>query len=146
MQDRALKYCLYVLAVSIIGIGLSNFVAGAYWTATQLGSVFQKFGISGSVLDLAAPNADSELRFYAVLWVAFGLTLIQVTRNLGAYYNFVPYYLGVIFFGGIGRVISVAVHGPPHPLFELLMWIELSIPIILLLLWFRMPTIPTTHP
>jgi hypothetical protein len=45
--------------------------------------------------------------------------------------------LVVFWLGGVGRVISYFAVGAPHPLFSVLMWIEIALPIALLALSYR---------
>jgi hypothetical protein len=46
-----------------------------------------------------------------------------------------PLLLALFFAGGIGRVLSVLTLGPANSLFSLLMWTELTLPIVLYGLW-----------
>jgi len=80
---------------------------------------------------------DSELRFYVALWGAYGFILIAVARNLRAMLHYVPLLAATFFVGGAGRALSYFQVGPPHPFFVFLMVIELVLPIIFLMLWFR---------
>jgi hypothetical protein len=83
------------------------------------------------------PTTDSELRFYAALWGAYGFILIAVARDLRAMLHYVPLLAATFFVGGAGRALSYFQVGPPHPFFVFLMVIELVLPIIFLMLWFR---------
>jgi Domain of unknown function (DUF4345) len=63
------------------------------------------------------------------------LMLIIVAHDLPRNIRYVPVFAILFFVGGIGRAISYATVGAPHPVFTLLMWIELVLPPILLVLW-----------
>ena len=64
----------------------------------------------------------------------------QAARDLAARMSWVPYLAGAFFAGGVGRAISYAAVGAPHPFFLLLMGLELAIPPVLMALWFASRT------
>lgn len=78
---------------------------------------------------------DSELRFYATLWGAYGVVLLRAARGLPRTLPQAPWLAAVFFSGGVGRLISLLTVGAPHPVFTLLMTIELTLPILMILLW-----------
>src|SRR6267142_3049818 len=82
-------------------------------------------GLNYPVTGAWPPTMDSELRFYAALWGAYGFILIAVARNLRAMLHYVPLLAATFFVGGAGRALSYFQVGPPHPFFVLLMVIEL---------------------
>ena len=82
-------------------------------------------GLSGS-------DVDSELRFYSVFWIAYGVFVLKAARALPEHFGRVQFLLGLFLLGGIGRVLSHVAIGAPHPLFTLLMWVELLLPILLI--------------
>jgi hypothetical protein len=81
------------------------------------------------------PTMDSELRFYAPFWGTYGFLVIAVARDLKRLGRWVPWLALVFFLGGVGRAISIAAVGAPHPVFVVLMAIELLLPPILVALW-----------
>lgn len=96
------------------------------------------FGLKhDSFYSLATPDADSELRFYSVLWIAFGVIAVRAARTLPASLGTARLLLALFFAGGAGRALSMATTGVPHPLFIILMWIELLAPPALYLLSLR---------
>jgi hypothetical protein len=78
---------------------------------------------------------DSELRFYAALWGAYGILALISSLQFAARRGWVPWLALAFFAGGLGRAISIAQTGAPHPAFILLMAIELVLPPIMLALW-----------
>jgi hypothetical protein len=82
-------------------------------------------------------TADSELRFYAPFWIAYGAILILTARDLRRLRARVPLLSGMFFAGGVGRAIAYWRAGPPHPAFVALMVIELILPLLFMLLWSR---------
>jgi len=73
---------------------------------------------------------DNEDRFYATLFVGFGLAMIWASRDLDARRTLYLALMAVFFAGGVSRVISVLAVGWPHPLFVGLGAIELVLPIV----------------
>jgi hypothetical protein len=61
--------------------------------------------------------------------------MVWTARDLAARLYLVPWLAGVFFLGGVGRVISYAAVGPPHPFFLVLMGFELLLPPVLAGLW-----------
>lgn len=118
-------------------IGLSFFFLGVDFTAQIFNRVLSIVYDSGPVTDLGTPNAETELRFYSVFWIAYGVILIQTARDLTKHAGRVTLLLGLFFLGGVGRGISYVADGPPHALFVVLMIIELILPIFLLLCFWQ---------
>jgi len=57
---------------------------------------------------------DSDMRFYAVLFAAFGLGFVWAARDLGRRTS-VANLLGLLFFlGGLTRLLAWAQTGPPN--------------------------------
>ena len=83
------------------------------------------------------PTIDNELRFYAALWGAYGVVLLLAARDYTGWAVRVPWLAAVFFVGGAGRAFSWLMIGAPHPFFLLLMTIELALPPLLVLLWWR---------
>lgn len=133
-----LRLLLAVLGAAAVAIGLSIVLLGAQATAEVAERQFDL--LSGAAHPLTGPwpaTMDSELRFYAPFWVAYGLLLLDAARDLRARLAHVPWLAAVFFAGGVGRALSLAAVGPPHPAFSLLMATELVLPPILLALWWR---------
>lgn len=82
--------------------------------------------------DLGA-SLDSELRFFVASWIGLGaFGLVGATRGEIPAWALAA-ITGVLFLGGIGRLISVVTDGRPHTLFLVLMVVELGSPAALLL-------------
>ncbi len=132
MVRTALSIGLYTLGASALLIGTLIFVLGAATTVSIFESLFSLFGAElGAVDDFRSANVDSELRFYAVFWIAYGAILIHTAQDFSQRFARVPLLLGLFFVGGIGRCLSYLLVGPPHVLFIVLMIIELALPPIL---------------
>ncbi len=103
------------------------------WTAERGYSLIT--GWRGPLSAPWPPTMDSELRFYAPFWGAYGILLLAVVADFNARGSQTPWLAAVFFVGGVGRAISYATVGPPHPFFVLLMAIELLMPPVLIILW-----------
>jgi hypothetical protein len=71
---------------------------------------------------------DSEDRFYATLFVGFGLAMVWCSRNLAERGGVFAALLATFFAGGIARIVSAIAVGPPSPLFIFLGSLELVLP------------------
>lgn len=134
---NALRICLVILGVSAIAIAFSILIVGAQVTATMAEGVFKIVsGWSGPPSEHWPPTMDSELRFYAALWGAYGILVLRTASRLTQRLHQTPWLAAVCFAGGVGRMLSRVSVGAPHPFFTLLMAIELVLPIVMFLLWF----------
>jgi hypothetical protein len=108
-----LRILLWALGASAAAIAVAIFVFGAGATAHAFEAAFD--AVAGRHPGEGAWPAvmDSELRFYAVLWGAYGLLLIAVARRLEGYGGWVPWLALVFFLGGVGRLLSLLLVGPP---------------------------------
>jgi len=131
-----LRILLAVLGASAIGIALSDILLGPTATVAFFEGLFAS--LTGDHAAATGPwpaTMDNEMRFYAAFWGAYGATLILVARDFATRGHLTPWLAGLFFAGGVGRVISYAVAGPPHPFFTALMAVELLTPPLLVLLW-----------
>ncbi len=131
-----LRILLALLGAAAIAIAASILFLGAEataWTAERTFSALT--GWPGPLSSHWPPTMDSELRFYAALWGAYGVLLLMTARDMRRLGHLVPWLAAVFFVGGLGRLLSRLSEGPPHPFFTLLMGIELALPPILVLLW-----------
>ena len=136
MAARVLAILLIVLGLSAILIGLSIYLTGASNTGeitTQLYDHLTRTSHRAALLD--GPTVDSELRFYAAIWMAYGVMLIATARKLNLHLNRVPLLSAVFLAGGVGRGLAYVFTGPPHPAFVILMVTELVLPVIFIGLW-----------
>lgn len=130
-----LKFGLWGLGISaiLIGGGLSLF--GSDTVASFFNHTFRLIKTDGPITDLATANVESELRFFGMMFVFYGASIIWVLRDYRARFKVVPILLSVFFLAGLGRLIGLIYEGVPHLLFGILMYIELGLPCLLMLLW-----------
>jgi hypothetical protein len=71
---------------------------------------------------------DSEDRFYATLFGAFGIALVWCAKDVVRKSSVVYFLMGTFFAGGLARLVSVASAGPPNAFFVAMTGLELLIP------------------
>jgi hypothetical protein len=114
-MKRVTEIWLCVFGVVCAGIGLSHLTFG-----------------SATIIGGGAVNAtiDSDMRFYALLFTAYGATFVWCAANI-AERGRVANALGAVFFaGGIARLIAWAATGEPNWFYVLMIPVELIIPLL----------------
>ena len=82
---------------------------------------------------------DSEDRFYATIFLAYGLALIWCVRDIETKRRGLWFLTITFFTGGIARIISALSVGLPHPFFINMTLLELSLPILIFILLRKLP-------
>jgi len=133
-MQMILKYALMALGFAAILIGLMMFLLGPQATGNVFAGVFSRvISMPETVVGLGDVNTDSEMRFYSVLWVTYGIIAVQAAHALPKQLTRARILMFIFFMGGIARLFSIAQFGMPHPLFIALMSVELALPAIWLL-------------
>jgi len=136
MKTQIVRLSLFLLGLSAVGIGLSIIGLGPDKTVQFFARLIDMFGGANTPIPgFNSVNVDNEFRFYAIFWVTYGGFLIQTSRNLTKFGKRMPLLLGLFFLGGLGRILSYLSMGPPHMLFNILMIIELTLPVMIYFLW-----------
>lgn len=138
MGQKFLQAGLYFIGIAAVVIGSAIAVLGIEIVGRFFTAIINLIVEAGPLSDLGQPNDDSELRFYSVFFVAYGVVLVQTAGNLSRHSHRVPILLGLFFVGGVVRLLSLFMVGQPHALFLILMGIELLFPPLLYLSWKRM--------
>lgn len=134
---------IFRIAVSLLGvtalvIGAMDFAMGPEATGDAFAALLRAVAPeTPNLMGLSGANIDSEMRFYAVLWMAYGAVALWVARALPERIALLRLLLVVFWMGGLGRVISYFAVGAPHPLFVVLMWIEIALPPVLIALSYK---------
>jgi len=76
---------------------------------------------------------DSEDRFYAILFLAYGAVLIWCAREIGQRGQTVYFLALILFVGGLARLVSMAAVGPPNGFFVAMTALELLLPVVMAL-------------
>jgi hypothetical protein len=104
-------------------------------TATLTGIFAVLTGSSGQVGGTqAAPSVESELRFFAAFWIAYGAAALYVAPRAVREIHAVRALALFLFLGGIARAIAWIADGRPNTLFIVLLALELLLPPSMLLL------------
>jgi hypothetical protein len=108
------------------------FALGA--VAVTAGAVTVLTGSAGMPGDSrASANVESELRFYSVFWIAFGVVALRVARAPERHALAVRGLALFLFLGGVARALAWLAEGRPDEVFLALMGLELLLPVPILL-------------
>ncbi|MBI2799145.1 MAG: DUF4345 domain-containing protein [Gammaproteobacteria bacterium] len=80
---------------------------------------------------------DSEDRFYATLFLAFGATLLWCIKDVERKTKVVYFLMLTFFVGGLARIVSILVVGPPNNFFIAMTVLELALPFVYVYLQYR---------
>ncbi len=126
-MKRATEIWFVVFGLICAGIGVAHLLFG-----------------SSSIIGGGSVNAtiDADLRFYALLFTAYGLIFVWCAADIDQRAPVVN-VLGVIFFaGGLARLLAWAVSGRPNWFYVLMIPVELLIPLVNYALVRREPSYP----
>ena len=76
---------------------------------------------------------DSEDRFYATLFAAYGVALLWCVRDVERKSAYLHFLAGTFFAGGLARVVSMLAVGPPNAFFVAMTLLELLIPVFMVI-------------
>ncbi len=110
---NAIRGTLYVAGTIATGAGLHTVLAGARSLPAQR---------------LANPVVESELRFYAAFYVAYGLAVLGVAPRADRDTAAVRSLAGALFLAGVARAGGWLAAGRPHRGQIALMAVELAAP------------------
>ncbi|MGH3674279.1 MAG: DUF4345 domain-containing protein [Mycobacterium sp.] len=115
---RMFQMFLVLFGVIVIAISLAHLAIGP------------EAIIGGSDVN---PTSDGEDRFFAGFFLGYGVALLWCARDVEHKRMFVNFLAAVVFVGGIGRLLSVILVGPPHPFYLAMLAIELGLPPLMVL-------------
>ncbi|WOC10983.1 DUF4345 domain-containing protein [Gordonia sp. MP11Mi] len=112
---RVFRAWLVVFGVVVIGIAVAHFLFGQ---ATYIGG--------GDV----NATMDSDLRFFNVLFAAYGATFLWASRDVIGRARQIN-LLGLLFFvGAFGRLLAWIASGTPTPFYVAMFVVELVVPVV----------------
>jgi hypothetical protein len=118
-RRRALRAIFYTGGVVATAAGLHTVIAGGRSLPSQ--------GVSN-------PRVESELRFYAAFYVAFGISLLRVAPRAEREPAAVRSLAGALFLAGLARASGWLAVGRPHRVQIVLLGIELGAPPVMVAL------------
>lgn len=135
MRDHILRSLLILLGAAAVLIGSSIFFLGAQITAATTERLTDfALGLPFEGGETFSPTTDSELRFYAPFWVAYGAALIWTSARLDDHRRWIVPLAGLFLAGGVGRALAWLAGGPPRLPFIILLGLELTVPVLIVAL------------
>lgn len=110
---RALRAVFYAGGTVATAAGLHTAVLGARSLPGQ---------------DVANPVLESELRFFAAIYVAYGLAALRTAPHAEKEVERVRALAATILLAGVARAGGWLATGRPHPLQRVLLAVELTLP------------------
>ena len=121
---RATQALLAITGVATVGIGLFHLVLGG---AAVIG---------GSPLNA---TAQGEHRFFAALFACYGLAFLWCVPAAETKKRQINLLAATFLVGGLARLLSIAISGPPNAFYSAMLIIELALPMVLFFLASRLP-------
>ncbi len=114
---------LRTLRILMLVAGVACVAIGAYHLLLGIDSVPGEAGAGATV--------DSRERFYNAVFLGYGVAWIAAARRAPVRATDVRWLAAILFLGGLGRLLSLLVHGQPHWFQLPLTAIELVVPPVL---------------
>jgi len=104
---------LALFGVIVIGISLAHFAIGLR-----------------AIIGCAAvnPTMAGEDRFFAGLLLCYGFAVLWCARDVQHKRIYIDVLAAAFFVVGIGRLLAIALDGPPHPFYVAMLVFELVLP------------------
>lgn len=110
---RLLKWLVLIMGIACAAIGAFHIVLGIDSVPGE-----------GS----AGATVDSRERFYGAIFLGYGLAWIWAARQSPISSKVVRWLAGILLLGGVGRLLSLVIHGQPHWFQVVLTVVELVLP------------------
>ncbi|MGZ9224272.1 MAG: DUF4345 domain-containing protein [Anaerolineales bacterium] len=127
MSRRILQSILAVIGLIAVITGALGLLAGITADYGDYYRVSVNPSLEGNIV------LDSNLRYFSGLWLGLGLILFWIIPSIERQKTVFRLLSGMIFIGGLGRLISMAVFGMRSPVFAMFVVLEVLFP--LLILW-----------
>lgn len=126
-----LKLVLRVLAIGFVIAGLTHIVLGLGADAT--------LGAHIDPATMADPTLDSQNRYYGASFTIYGALFWYAAADAARHRTLLRILIAWFFFGGLARLVSLAIHGMPSGPVTALAASELLLPPLLWWLVHRDP-------
>lgn len=123
-MTRMTQVVIAVIGVAVVGIAIAHLVLGG---AAVIG---------GSPLNA---TAQGEHRFFAALFLCYGLAFLWCVRDVETKRRPLNLLAATFLFGGVARLASVVISGPPNAFYSAMLVVELALPFVLFFLAARLP-------
>lgn len=124
---RTTQVLLAITGVAVVGIGIAHLLLGG---AAVIG---------GSPLNA---TAQGEHRFFAALFACYGLAFLWCVPTVETKKRQINLLAATFLVGGLARLLSIALSGPPNAFYSAMLVIELALPAILFFVNSRIPQSP----
>jgi hypothetical protein len=121
---RTTQILVALIGVVVVGIALVHLALGG---AAVIG---------GSPLNA---TAEGEHRFFAALFLCYGLAFLWCVPDIETKRRPLNLLAAAFLFGGLARLLSIAISGPPNAFYSVMLVVELAMPFALFLATSRLP-------
>jgi hypothetical protein len=119
---RRYQWFLGFFGIIVIAIAMAHIVMGP-------AIVPDSWSVSASM--------DSEYRFFASMFLAFGVALLFCIKRVETRSTLVNFLALAFFAGGLARLVSMYAVGLPHPFLIMMTFLELFLPLVMFYLQYR---------
>jgi hypothetical protein len=126
-MTRTTQVLVGIVGVAVVGIALAHLILGG---AAVIG---------GSALNA---TAEGEHRFFAALFLCYGLAFLWCVPDVGSKRRPLTVLAATFLLGGLARLVSIAISGPPNAFYSAMLVVELALPLVLFFLASRLPQSP----
>jgi peptidoglycan/LPS O-acetylase OafA/YrhL len=123
-MTRTTQVLVAITGIAVVGIAMAHLILGG---AAVIG---------GSPLNA---TAEGEHRFFAALFLCYGLAFLWCVRDIATKRRPLNLLTATFLAGGVARLSSIAVSGPPNAFYGAMLVIELALPFVLFFLTSRLP-------
>lgn len=124
---RTTQVLVALIGIAVVGIALAHLILGG---AAVIG---------GSPLNA---TAEGEHRFFAALFLCYGLVFVWCVPDIENKRRPLNLLAATFLFGGVARLASIAISGPPNAFYSAMLVVELAMPFVLFFLASRLPQSP----
>jgi hypothetical protein len=121
---RTTQILVALVGVAVVGIALVHLAVGG---AAVIG---------GSPLNA---TAEGEHRFFAALFLCYGLAFLWCVPDIETKRRPLNLLAAAFLFGGLARLLSIAISGPPNAFYSAMLVVELAMPFALFFATSRLP-------